>query len=228
MRYIILFFILLTSCHREVSATLVIDIKPADTTVKTNISQSPAKLFKSGKFYLRIPRPEYPFFLPKAIKIDSLKKGKYMLEYPDLYGDLIKQNIVVDESKIYHTTIYPDVAKRFSNKNVVSNLKNGEELEIKMMSEGCFHSNSITFQITKLDNKLKVSRNNISKTLNRKEELYITNLENNVRLQKKRSDCTSYECMIFIKNGRNDTISDSGCEFSTYGKFFKFLARNGL
>lgn len=227
MRYIALFFILFVSCQREISATLIVNIKPGDTTVKTEIYQLPSKLDKDSKVYRKIPQPEFPVYLPQKIKLDSLEKGNYILEYPDMFGNIIKQNISIQESKTYKVNVYPDVTEKFTEKNIISNLKNGEDLEVKMNSNGCFHSSTSSFHILKKNNQLEISRNNISKILNEDQEKYLINLENSIRLLDD-GGCTTSVHIIFVQKNKTDTITDSGCQFQSLQKFAKFLKRNGL
>ena len=227
MRYTVLFFILFISCQRELSANLIIDIKPGDSTVKTEIMQYPFKLYKKSKFYRKIPLPELPVRLPQKVKLDSLENGNYVLEYPDMFGNIIKKDINIQESKTYKVTIYPDITKKFSNKNIISNLKDGEDLEIKMNSMGCFHSSSSSFHIFKKNNQLEISRNNISIVLNKKQEKYLINLENSIRLLDD-GGCTTRENIIFVLKDKTDTITDSGCQFQSLKKFAEFLKSSGL
>ncbi|MFN3753924.1 hypothetical protein [Flavobacterium sp.] len=228
MRHLLLLlFILFTSCQKEISATLIVDIKPGDSTVETEIFQHPSKLYRDSIFYREFSKNEFPVRLPQKVKIDSLAKGNYTFVYPDMYGKLIKQNVTIDESKIYHLNIYPDVTKKFSKKNIIPNLKDGESAEIKLKFRGCFSGGESSFHILKKNNQIEVSRNNVSKVLDEKQTRYLVNLENSVR-QLDYGWCSTSHEIIFILNDRTDTIIDAGCEFHSLAKFEKFLKRNGL
>lgn len=222
MRYIVFLFILFSSCQKEVSATLMVNVKPNDTSVKTTIFLYESKLYKETKLYKKIPQPQFPYYLPQVIKIDSLKKGKYTFEYPDLYGDFIRQEINIEESKTYQINIYPDITKKLSKKNIISSLKNGEDVEIKLESRGCFHSSSIGFHISKKNNQLEIRQEKRSKILNPNQEKYLIDLENRTRLLEN-GGCTTSERIIFILKNKSDTITDSGCQLHSLSKFLKVL-----
>jgi hypothetical protein len=227
MRYIALLLILFTSCQREISATLIVDIKPADSTVETEIFHYSSKLYRDSKLYRKITKPEYPVRLPQKVKIDSLGEGNYTFEYPDMYGNLIKQNISIEESKIYHLVVYPDITKKYLENNILSNLKDGESVEVKMTYVGCFSGGESSFNILKKKNQIEVSRNNISKLLDDKQTKYLENLENSVR-QLDYGWCSTKHKVIFILKNKTDTITDAGCQFHALEKFEKLLKRNGL
>lgn len=227
MRYIALLFLLFTSCQREVAATLMVKICPGDNTVKTEIFQLPCKLYKDSKLYRKIPQPDYPIYLPQSIRIDSLSKGNYTFEYPDMFGKMIKQNITIGESKMYHLNIYPDITKKSLKKNIIPNLKDGESLDVKLTYRGCFSSGESSFNILKKGKQFQISRNNSSKIFNENQIKYLISLENSIR-QLDYGWCSTSSRIIFVLKNRTDTITDRGCQFNSLSKFEKFLKRNGL
>ncbi|QWT86181.1 hypothetical protein KBP46_22620 [Chryseobacterium sp. PCH239] len=96
------------------------------------------EIYKDGKIF-KILEPEgSALFLNSNIKFDSLKEGKYSFVYENLFGETIKKEIKVDESKTYRVSINPDYLLKKNKKAVFENLKDSEA-KLVFQSRGCFH-----------------------------------------------------------------------------------------
>ncbi|WP_129039772.1 hypothetical protein [Chryseobacterium sp. CH21] len=96
------------------------------------------EIYKDEKIFKILEPEEYAPALNFNIKLDSLKEGKYSFVYENLFGETIKKEIKVDESKTYRISITPDYLFKKNKKSVFENLKDSEA-KLVFQSRGCFH-----------------------------------------------------------------------------------------
>ncbi|MGL2966756.1 hypothetical protein [Flavobacterium sp. XGLA_31] len=225
--YIIILFLSLVSCKKNVLATMKIHFQLKDTIKGKDTDNEYLKIYKDGKVFKEYSmlKPPYP---QDEIELEKLTAGKYKLEYYNYFEQKITKTISIDESKVYKVILNPDISNTKTKQSEILNLREKEILKIKFEYAGCFSGEADSIKIQKLNGNFFLSRANQKKLVNDKELEYLITLESNLRELNKKGGCSSIETMIFIRNNTSDTIWNRICRFKGYKKLEAFIKRNGI
>ncbi len=219
---------LMMSCQKNVMANFDIHIENSDKYDNGRHDLYKIEIYKDGKIF-KILEPEgSALFLNSNIKFDSLKEGKYSFVYENLFGETIKKEIKVDESKTYRVSINPDYLLKKNKKAVFENLKDSEA-KLVFQSRGCFHQGKDSIIIiNKGKNYFLRLKNGSLKTLDKEAWAYLVKTENIIREIPEDGECTTRDEYIFYHKGKSDTINDTTCRFSTWYTLKDYLKKNKL
>lgn len=219
---------LVISCQKNVNANFDIHIENLDQYDNKHHYLYKIEIYKDEKIFKILEPKEFVPFLDANIKLDSLKEGKYSFVYESIFGEEIKKEIKVDDSKTYRISINPDLLIKKNEKSIFENLKDSEA-KLVFQSIGCFHQDKDSIVIINKEKKYFLRQKNGSlKPIDKAVWAYFVKTENRIREIPKDGGCTTRDKYIFYHKGKSDTIYDGTCEFSTWYTLKDYLKKNKL
>jgi len=216
------------SCQKNVIANFDIHIENSDSYDYKPHDLHKIEIYKDEKIFKILEPEEFAPSLYSNIKLDSLKEGKYSFVYENLFGETIKKEIKVDESKTYRVSITPDYLLKKNKKTVFENLKDSEA-KLVFRSIGCFHQDNDSIVIINKNNNYFLRREDGNlKPIDKAVWAYFVKTENKIREIPKDGGCTTKDEYIFYHKGKSDTIYDETCKFSIWYTLKDYLKKNKL
>ncbi|MBC7495104.1 MAG: hypothetical protein H7221_08870 [Flavobacterium sp.] len=128
----ILFLLILATINGE-NFTLSGQMKFCDS--KSNSFGKPLKLLKNNQVVKNKIVPDYS----GEFTIDNLEKGEYVIEYENIYKQIIRKKINLENSQTSIELCLDDfIDTKIST--LFNTLKDGDSLSINIDGAGCFHS----------------------------------------------------------------------------------------
>lgn len=214
-KYLIIFFVipLLTSCKKDIIATFDIHIENLDRYDESEHELYKLEIYRNNKIF-KVFKSEFPFNLDKNIKIDSIKEGKYIFVYENIFGKQVKNEVVVNDSENYKISINPDrLDEKFKNL-AFENMRN-DEIKLIYKSSGCFHLQKDSITILNKGHYYFIKDDNGKlRKIDKKIIEHFVDLENRIRNIPKEKGCTTVDSFIFSYKGKSDTIYDGTCRIN--------------
>lgn len=219
---------LMMSCQKNVNADFDIHIENSDDYDYRPHDLYKIEIYKDEKIFRILEPTAIANSLDPNIKLDSIKKGRYSFVYENIFGETIKKEVKVDDSKTYRISINPDLLIKKNRKSIFGNLRNSEA-KLLFMSRGCFHMKKDSVEMVNTNNKYFIRRKNGSlKPIDKTTWAYFVKVENKIREIPKDGGCTTRDEYIFYHKGRSDTIYDGTCEFSIWMGLKDYIKNNKL
>ncbi|NIF06564.1 hypothetical protein F3J23_14035 [Chryseobacterium sp. Tr-659] len=218
----------MTSCQKDIIADFDIHIESVNPADKRYFDIRKIEIYKNDKIFKIIEPVELAPSLDKNIKLDSIKGGKYSFVYESLFGETIKKEIKVDDSKTYRVSINPDKVSRKIKDLSFGKIKN-DEVKLVYKSRGCFHQEEDSLRLINKGNDYFIQvKNGRVKKIDKKIWAFFVNLENQIRQIPENGECTTKDVYIFYAKGKTDTIIDGTCNFSFRSDLEAYLQKNKL
>ncbi|AZA88744.1 hypothetical protein EG349_19180 [Chryseobacterium shandongense] len=214
-KYLIIFFVipLLISCKKDIIATFEIHIENLDRYDESEHELYKLEIYRNNRIY-KVLKSEFPYNLDRTIRIDSIKDGKYLFVYENIFGKQVKNEILVDASKNYKIRINPDRLDDKFKSSAFENMRN-DEVKLIYKSSGCFHlqKDSITI-LNRGDYYFIKYDNGKLKKIDKKIIENFVDLENRIRNIPKERGCTTVDSFIFKFKSKSDTFYDGTCRIN--------------
>lgn len=231
MKNLLLLFIsgfLIISCQKNVNAGFDIYKENSDPYNHKINDLYKIEIYMDEKIFKILEPEKWALSLNSNIKLDSIKEGKYSFVYENNFGETIRKEIKVDESKTYRIRIALDSLVKKNNKSVFENLKDSEA-KLVFKSTGCFHQEKDSITVINKNNHYFIRQEGGNlKAIDRTTWAYFVKTENEIREIPKDGDCTTRDVYIFYNKGKSDTIRDSTCKFSIWSAIKEYLKKNKL
>ncbi|RKT01669.1 hypothetical protein [Chryseobacterium defluvii] len=222
-----LFLLSIMSCQENVLANFDIYIESTNKFDKQHYDLHKITILKDNKAFKILESGDHAPSLDNNIKLDSILKGKYTFVYTNLFGEEIRKEETVKESKRYRISINPDSLIRKNKDLLFENLKNNE-VKFVFKSIGCFHFEKDSIILKNVGGDYFIQGKKGLKKINKKVLGYFINIENQIRNIPTDGGCTTRDTFIFQYEGRSDTIYDKTCDFNIPGKISDYLKQNNI
>jgi hypothetical protein len=227
MKNLLLLFLVIAffSCNQKIDTVLNIEISVLDT-ISSRVHFKKLKVLKDGKLVKEF-KEDLPMFLPRSYQLKINSSGNYTIEYSNMFDQIIKHNVEINDSKNYTSKIYADKLSEYDDKTILSQLKTNDSVRIECKIQGCFHSSKNSLIIIREKENWKILHNKKELKVAEKNFRYVINLENQLR-HIPEGGCSTSETFIFNHDSKSDTLVDSSCELYIHEKLMRFIQRNGL
>ncbi|MES2555041.1 MAG: hypothetical protein V4604_02770 [Bacteroidota bacterium] len=158
------------------------------------------------------------------VTLKDLEIGTYTIYYQSIFGNKEKQEIVISESKSHSVTICINQLDYSASgySAVIDELEVGESYRINYESQGCFHSDSETISIGRIDGHYLVSWGDTSKILSQTEHDLIRQFEIEMNYMKG-GGCTTTDTYTVLYKEKQKEIHDRTCEWNGWDFLTKQL-----
>ena len=177
-------------------------------------------LKKDGKL-LAIYEPE---LFKNYYQIDSLKPGNYDIEFNTIFKLIESESINIGDNKIDTLKLCIDKINYESIKYIpfIDRIGVNESFEMKISSQGCFHSAKSTVTVSKTKNKVVLQVDDKTKVLTDEELDYFRKFELEL-IHMDNYGCTSIDYYTLKYNDQILEIADGSCYWYGYGRLYNLL-----
>ena len=228
--YSIFILFLFTNCKREVTATIKLKIELENRYSSDYPDLVGLRIYKNGKLFKKYVADKMPY-IEHAITLTKLPSAKYQFEYQNFFHQKIIETLIVDQSKIYNISIYPDYSnyKKNLSKSIIGKLKNGESMTIKFKSRGCFNSGKDSIAIKKSNEKyfLTIDRKYIE--LKNEDVYFLKKMEAELYELPKDIGCTTVDTYTLVFKDLEIKFTDDTCTWNAWSNMYqKFILKEKI